>query len=812
MKFKTFVLIGLLALLSHTSYAQDEWDPMPNPEAVVESGRARFTVLTPEMIRIQYSLRKKFEERATFAVVNRKLPVPEFTTEEIDGYLYIRTAKLELKYKVGSTISPTSYSPTNLSITFDLNGRKTMWYPGKDNALNLRGTTRTLDGDIGDTHRNSLELGVVSRDGWAIIDESPSAVRGDGSKTYAFDGEIDGLQWFDSLVDNSAYDWYFMAYGHEYKKAIGDYVKISGRQPLPPLYMFGYWYSKYQRYTQTQFQALVREMENNGVSHDVMIFDMDWHKPGWTGWTWDTSIIPNPKNLINYMHNHNLKVGLNLHPADGVASYEDGYAAISADMAGKTQTNLVPWMIEDKDFYHTFFKNIMRLRESEGVDFWWLDWQQQKTVGGHANERGYTPIAGSEDLGETFWLNHVYYNDMRLNRTDRRPVIFHRWGGMGSHRYPIGFSGDTYSTYSTLAFEPYFTATASNVAFGYWGHDLGAHMLIGDREKVDPEMYLRWLQYGVFSPIFRTHGASQANCERRIWKFDNFELMNDAVNLRYSLVPYIYTAARQAYDTGVSICRPLYYEWPEDNRSYSNEKEYMFGDDMLVAPIAKATGANGKAKQHIWLPKGKWFDVCRGQLRDGDVEFDDSYTTAEIPYFIRQGSIIPCNPHIDHLKEAASTLVLKVIPGCDGIGQLYEDDGDSENYRTGGYSTTQFSQLRTDDYIQLTIGQRVGTFPGQIAERAYQVEFLAEQKPELVLIDGVSTDNWNYDESTKCVVVNIPTTSLDKSVSVMLVHNAAAINQIEVVKDGDSYSTSGIKISDNYKGIVIKNGKKTLKK
>lgn len=791
---------------------EEEWNPLPDEAAVVESGRVRFTVLTPEMIRIQYSARKRFEERATFAVVNRRLPVPAFTTEEVDGYLYIKTEKLTLKYKVGSSISVSNPSPNNLSITFDLNGRQTLWYPGKDDALNLLGTSRTLDGNIGDTHRNTLEKGVVSRDGWAIVDESPSTLRGDGSKTYAFDGEQDGVEWFASPVDNTAYDWYFMAYGHEYKKALGDYVKIAGRQPLPPLYMFGYWYSKYQRYTTAQFQSLVREMEVNDVPHDVMIFDMDWHKPGWTGWTWDTSIIPNPKTLITWMHNHNTKVGLNLHPADGVASHEDGYAAVSADMAGKLVGATVPWMIEDPAFYHTFFKNIMRLRESEGVDFWWLDWQQQKLVGGHADERGYTNIAGSDYLSETFWLNHVYYNDMRLNRTDRRPVIFHRWGGMGSHRYPIGFSGDTYSTYGTLAFEPYFTATAANVAFGYWGHDLGGHLLIGDREKVDPEMYLRWLQYGVFSPVLRTHGASQANCERRIWKFDNFDLMNDAVKLRYTLVPYIYTAARQAYDTGVSICRPLYYECPEDNRSYSNEREYMFGDDILVAPVAKAT-TGGSVKQHIWLPEGKWYDVCRDQLRDGDVEFDDNYTTAEIPYFIRQGSIIPCNPQMDHLKTPAATLVLKVIPGSDGTGRLYEDEGDTDNYRNGAYSFTEFSQNRTDAYTQLTIGARVGTFPGQIDERAYEVEFLLAEKPEAVLVDGVATHSYIYDEVRKCVVVSVAATSLDKSVSIMLIYDTADVDTIETdVVAEPQYNISGQRVSDAQKGIVVTKGRKTLKR
>lgn len=806
---KKLFLSILLVVCCTTLCVAQEWDPVPNEEAVVESGRARFTVLTPEIIRIQYSARKKFEDRASFAVVNRKLDVPAFTTEEADGYLYIRTEKVTLKYKVGSAISASLNDPQNLSVTFTMNGKEKLWYPGKDDALNLLGTSRTLDGDIGDTHRVELEKGLLSRDGWVVLDESPSAVRGDGSKSYVFDDECDGIPWFDKPVDTTALDWYFMAYGHDYKRALGDYVKLAGRQPLPPLYMFGYWYSKYQAYTATQFQQLAREMEKNDVPHDVMIFDMDWHKAGWTGWTWNNSLIPDPKGLISWMHNHNLKVALNLHPADGVDSDEDGYSAMqqATGLSGD-----VPWMIENKAFTSALFKNIIRKRESEGVDFWWIDWQQKKTVGEHAQERGYACPAGVEGLGETFWINHVFYNDMRLNRTDRRPVIFHRWGGMGSHRYPIGFSGDTYATYGTLAFEPYYTATASNVCFGYWGHDIGAHLLIGDSEKVDPEMYLRWLQYGVFSPLLRTHASSQGNNERRIWKFDNFDLMNKAVKLRYALVPYIYTCAREAYDTGVSICRPLYYEWPEDNRSYSNESEYMFGNDILVAPIAEATGADGKVDRKIWLPEGHWYDVCRGRLLSGDMEFTDSYTAEEIPYFIRQGSIIPCYPDIDHLKESVPTVVLKVVPGRDGTGVMYEDDGDSDSYQNGAFSTTTFAQQRTDDFVMLIISHRVGAFPGQLAERAYQVEFLSEGMPEKILIDGQETDSWTYDEAARSVVVNVPSISVDKGAQVMLIRQTDGIKQPEITDDGEKYNTAGLKVTDSYQGVIIRNKKKYLRK
>ena len=517
---KLFTLIIMLGCLT-TTQAAETLDPQANPNAVVSAGKARFTVLTPEMIRIQYSDRQLFEDRATFAVVNRRLPVPAFTKEERDGYLYIKTDVLTLQYKIGGVISSKPSSDV-LTIRFQMNNRQVTWYPGKDDALNLKGTTRTLDGQIGDNKRQEMENGILSRAGWSVIDESPRTRRGDGSTTFAFDKRYDGIDWVAEPVDKDAVDWYFMGYGHQYKKALGDFIKIAGRQPMPPLYVLGYWYSKYQRYTSDEFMEIVNDVKRNQIPMDVMIFDMDWHTEGWTGWTWDPTAIPDPEGLIDWMHRQGLKVSLNLHPADGVDDDEDYFTEVRNDMGMDTTAKVVPWNLSDPKFYHSMFNRIIRAREHQGVDFWWIDWQQNLTS------------KYVDGLGETFWCNHVFYNDMRLNRPNHRPLIFHRWGGLGSHRYPIGFSGDSFTTYGTLAWQPYFTATASNVCFGYWGHDLGGHQQTGDN---DPEIYLRWMQYGVFTPIFRTHATNWPGIERRIWKYENFPLLLETVRLRYALMP-----------------------------------------------------------------------------------------------------------------------------------------------------------------------------------------------------------------------------------------------------------------------------------
>ncbi|UKK51111.1 glycoside hydrolase family 31 protein [Prevotella sp. E13-17] len=739
------LLVGLLPAM-----AADSMNPLANADAIVNAGEARFTVLTPELIRIQYSRKQQFEDRATFAVVNRRLPVPRYTKEVRDGYLYITTDALTLRYKMGGRIDNRPNDQV-LTIQFKLNGRQVTWYPGKDDKLNLKGTTRTLDGQIGDNKRQEMENGLLSRAGWSIIDESPRTRRGDGSTTFAFDKSQDGIEWVAQPVDKEAIDWYFLGYGHQYKKALGDYIKIAGRQPMPPLYVLGYWYSKYQRYTSEEFMEIVNDVKKNQIPMDVMIFDMDWHTEGWTGWTWDRTAIPDPEGLIKFMHDNGLKVSLNLHPADGVDSDEDMFEQLRDSMGMDAATKVVPWNLSDPKFYHHMFNSIIRARENQGVDFWWLDWQQNLTS------------KYVDGLSETFWCNHVFYNDMRLNRPNHRPLIFHRWGGLGSHRYPIGFSGDSFTTYGTLAWQPYFTATASNVGFGYWGHDLGGHQQTGAN---DPEIYLRWMQYGVFTPIFRTHATNWEGIERRIWKYENFPLLLETVKLRYALMPYIYTAARQAYDTGVSMCRPLYYDSPEANNAYLFEDEYMFGDDILVAPVVTPSGKNGKAERRTWLPEGKWFDVCRNKVVEGNRVFVDSYSQPEIPYFYRAGAVIVNNPPMMNLNTRPDRLIVKVVPGADGESALYEDEGDTEGYKESAYSWVKMSHKDNS----LTIHPRKGSFPGMPAKRAYTVEFLSTDCPTAVTVNGKKQDNgtWNYDENRRVVTVFVPATACDKKINVNL--------------------------------------------
>ena len=455
--------------------------------------------------------------------------------------------------------------------------------------------------------------------------------------------------------------------------------------------------------------------------------------------------------MLSDIHDNNLHIALNLHPAEGIIVGEDIFPDMAKDMNIKLPaTQTIPWQLEDSIFAKAFVKNFLRPFEKTGVDFWWLDWQQYLT----------SPYI--DGLGETFWCNHFFFNEMKNNRPDRRPLIFHRWGGLGSHRYQVGFSGDTFINFPTLAFLPYFTATASNVGYVYWGHDIGGHQWDGSQDVNDPELILRWIQMGVFTPIFRTHATKGPHINRMIWTYDNFPQLNAAVKLRYALFPYLYTAARESYDTGIGMCRPMYYEYPELDQAYDYEGQYFFGNDILVAPVVERS-ENGISKKEIWFPEGNWWSIAHNKLIEGNAVKTLEFTLDQIPYFFREGSIIVNNP-----PEAKSTtdrpdrLILNIVAGKDGEATLYEDSGDSNNYDTE-YATTTFTQKSGGSKCEYLIGARKGSAPGLPADRAYELRIFNTDAPKgEVKIDGKEAQA-QYDAASRCTIIEVPSAPCSKS-------------------------------------------------
>ncbi len=295
-----------------------------------------------------------------------------------------------------------------------------------------------------------------------------------------------------------------MAYGNDYKGALKDFTLFAGKVPLPPRSAFGYWWSRYWSYSDKEIRQLIDNFRHYQLPLDVLVVDMDWHytekgKGGWTGWRWNRRLFPDTVKFLRHLKDRGLRVTLNLHPAGGVAAYEEQYPAMAEWMGIDSASGAtLPWTVSDKKYMQGIFDIVLRPMEKAGVDFWWLDWQQWLTD------------KKVEGLSNTWWINYAFFSDMERMR-DTRPLLYHRWGGLGNHRYQIGFSRDAIIFCKSLAFQPYFTNCASNVLYGYWSHDIGGHMFKkGDKQELDPELFTRWMQYGVFTPLFRTHSTKNA--------------------------------------------------------------------------------------------------------------------------------------------------------------------------------------------------------------------------------------------------------------------------------------------------------------
>ena len=752
------LFLTLLPLLFGICAVAEEISPKANPQAEVVMGNARFTVLTPRLVRMEWAADGKFEDKASLGIVNRNLPVPAFKVSKSSRKLTIKTAALTLSYNATG-----KFDEKNLSIVFTMQDtgskkgvKKLSWHPGMDDSANLQGTARTLDRFDGEHYKDPWDKGVVSRDGWAVIDES--------ERHLLEPVDSDWKYWVAERPEGERQDLYFFGYGHDYMAALSDFTKISGRIPLPPKYAFGYWWCRYWQYSDYEFLDLAEHFKRYSIPIDVMIIDMDWHETwsdlkrkmkrdfagervGWTGYTWKKELFPNPENFIRELHDMDIKTSLNLHLNSGMQPYEEPYKRFRTDYLSRTSDYdgpkdymnpdgsdaYIPFRPDQQEWADAYFNSVIRPLEKQGVDFWWLDWQQWRTS------------RYIKNLSNTFWLNYTFFNDKlrqseSLGKEAPRPMIYHRWGGIGSHRYQVGFSGDAYATWKVLSKLPYFTATASNVGYGYWGHDIGGHMQPKGTEFTDPELYTRWLQSGVFTPIFKTHSTKDASMEKRFWVFpEHFDPMQEAIRLRYSLSPYIYGAAREAYDTGVSICRPLYYYYPENENAYTRQEEFFFGNDILATVVCeKADETTGLATREIWFPEGNdWYDAASGAMFRGGTIANLQYTINENPYYIKAGAVLPwASPNITSLKQNTNEIWLLVAPG-DGSSEavLYEDDGVSQAYEND-FATTKVKKISDPSSLRLTVEPRTGDFKGALPTRLVRIRLEGVFAPARVKVNG----------------------------------------------------------------------------
>ena len=716
-------------------------DSKTNGKFIFTRKDVRFSLLTDRLLRVEVDKDLKFTDEPTQTVICRNFAEPTFRIIDDGDIVIIITTKTIFKYDVKA------HKMIGISLK---NGKSLTEYA----SGNLKGTYRTLDGANGAV---KLGDGVMSKNGVAVVDDTAGLI-------LKSDGTIGERR-------KTQKDEYYFAYNNDYRACLSDFFKLCGKVPLVPRYCLGNWWSRYKAYTQEEYLSLMQEFVDREIPITVATVDMDWHwvdvkkrfgksgskfvlnpfkadnifqGDGWTGYSWNTELFPDYRAFLKELQDNNFKVTLNLHPAQGVRFFDDMYEemarAMNIDPATKQRVN---FDITDPQYVDAYFNILHKPYENEGVDFWWIDWQQ----GTKTKVKNLDPL----------WaLNH--YHTLANERDQKRPLILSRYAGVGSHRYPLGFSGDTHITWDSLDFQPYFTNTATNIGYTWWSHDIGGHMM----QSKDDELYARWVQYGLYSPIMRLHSTSNEFMGKEPWKHN---LQSEAVAVsclreRHALLPYLYSMNYRTHEKSLALCEPMYYAYPETEEAYNVKNQYFFGSELLVAPItSRMNQKTYLGSVDVWLPEGRWTDIYTGAIYDGGKKVKMYRGLESIPVLAKEGAIIPMSSNDkENNWKNPKDMTVRIFRGNNTF-ELYEDDGETNEYKNGNYAITRYTVSEDNGNLSFVISPAEGNCSSLPQRRNYTLLFedVAEAKEIKVLVNGkeAKADISSYKGKTTIVLKGV---------------------------------------------------------
>lgn len=664
----------------------------------------RITYLTSRLLRVEVGT---FVDLPSYAVWNRKFPAGKMTVKKKGNDYKVETEDIILVLK----------NKKPYSVYFKDSGSTELFSKQK----NLKGTYRTLDGTIG---KIPLEDGFITEKGLYLFDDSKSVlINANGEFVTRRAGSL---------------DCYVFAYGKDYRATMKAFYEISSPTPLVPRFALGVWWSRYHAYTQSEYLNLMNRFEKEEIPLTVATVDMDWHWvdikkqfgeniSGWTGYSWDKNLFPDYKEFLKALKNKNLHVTLNLHPADGVRHYEDMYAEMAkANGINPASKKDVEFKCSSDVFWNSYFDILHKPYEKDGVDFWWIDWQQGK----RSDVKGLDPLTA---------LNHYHYLDNAENGDI--PLILSRYGGVGSHRYPLGFSGDTAISWRVLDYQPYFTSTAANAAYGWWSHDIGGHHF-GYR---DDALYLRWIEYGVFSPILRLHSTANDLLGKEPWKYrqDVYYSAKKWLRFRHSLIPYIFSMNYRCHKDGIVLCEPMYYSNPDDENAYEFPNQYMFGSELMVCPITSPQNEeNGMGSVKAWIPDGEFTDIFTGQKYKGSQVLTLNRELYSIPVLAKAGAVIPLSKDSGNSSENPEILEVWVYKGNNTF-IMYEDNGrtDFDEHTAKTIFKNEYNEKTNSVRLTIEIQGDTAVIP---KNRKYRICF-----------KDIDCDDYMADYSSEPIVIEI---------------------------------------------------------
>ena len=613
--------------------------------------------------------------------------------------------------------------------------------------------------------------GLLDKAGWRLLDDTQSAVwtRQGWAAPRPAGGDVQ--------------DGYLFGYGQDYQGALEQLAQLTGPAAMLPSYVFGVWFSRYYPYSTADYEhQLIPEFRANGVPLDTLSVDTDWKSPNtWDGWEWNPSLFPDPQGFLNSAQAQGIHVTLNIHSSISDSDPQLGQAeSIAGGNLASANCFSGPCKVWDWSQAPQAESNfsLQQSFEQQGAKFWWLDWCCDNSS---VSMPGLTPDS---------WINHLYAQEMankgergfvlgRFGSSFQSPGQVYPAGPWSDHRSVVHFTGDTWGTWNTLASQVELAPAEASVGQPYVSDDIGSFLGPppgGDTNPADlhdtPALYDRWVQLGTFQPILRLHSS---HGDRLPWDYPQpvQGITENFLRLREALVPYTYTLAAQAHATGLPMTRPLYLDYPSVAAAYDHPDEYLYGPDVLVAPV---TTPGQVTTRQVWFPPGRWADYFTGATFTGPGTATLNVPLDRMPVFVRSGGIVPEQPAMAHVGAApADPLTLNVYAGGNGQFSMYSDAGQGTGYASGQYATTPISYTEDGGGSSVLVGAAHGSYPGQQASRSYLVNLADLSAPEQVTVNGrplpqvpasSGAAGWHYDAATGTAVIRTPSLPANAPVAI----------------------------------------------
>ena len=750
-KFLIVCFALLLFLCAPSLLAQ--WLP-PNPVEsteqlpdgailVLQNGYLRFQVCSDSIVHIIYSAERTPPERPDLVVVKKDWPSAQFRFHADEPKtITLTTSSLKLVItKADSSIvfydaaghKLTQENTRTLTPT-EVNGEKTyrserftnMWDTqeafyglGQHQAgvFSLRGESV----DIAQDNTNISNPVLVSSNGYGIFWNNGSRSR--------FDNRFVHALYITSEVADSI-DYYFL-YGPDFDKIVRSYRALTGQAPLFGKWAYGYWQCKNRYDSQQELISIAQKYRDLHIPLDNIVQDWFW---------WNTmgepvfnKNYPDPQGMVDTLHKDHVHLMVSVWPffRPGSPVYDDmdkrGLFIAKTKVSGFHPEGMALYDAFNPDARKYYWKLMDDALFRIGVDAWWLDTTEPETEGLETNLLVTHTVAlgnGARYANEFPLLTTTgVYEGQRAVSDQKRVFILSRSGYAGVQRNAVAlWSGDVDPNWETFRRQIPAGLNLSVSGIPYWTTDIGGFVSANPDDPHYRELYIRWFQFGTFCPVFRAHGTRTTN-QNEIWSYgpEAQKILTAYDQLRYRLMPYIYSVAWKVTNEGYTVMRPLVMDFRSEVRAQNIGDQFLFGPSILVNPVTEP----GASSRHVYLPDALWYDFWTGSTAQGARAVDSPATIDRLPLYIRAGSIIPLGPDIEYTTEKpADPIELRVYRGANGEFTLYEDENDGYNYETGAHATIPISW--DDASHTLTLGDRTGTFPGVLELRKFQVVLVTE--------------------------------------------------------------------------------------